>query len=48
MEGIVAEAESAGDSETKLQAYERLAQILSWLNVPLADPNWCPCRGGKG
>jgi hypothetical protein len=48
MADIVAEAESAGEPEAKLQAYEKMAQIISWLNVPLADPNWRPGRGSKG
>lgn len=48
MADIVAEAESAGDSEAKLQAYEKLAQIISWLNVPLADSDWRPGRGRQG
>ena len=48
MADIVAEAESAGDSEAKLQAYEKLAQIISWLNVPLADSDWRPGRGSQG
>jgi hypothetical protein len=48
MADIVAEAESAGEPEAKLQAYEKLTQIISWLNVPLADPNWRPGRGSQG
>ena len=48
MADIVAEAESSGEPETKLQAYEKMAQIISWLNVPLADPNWRPGRGSQG
>ena len=48
MADIVAEAESASEPEAKLQAYEKLTQIISWLNVPLADPNWRPGRGSQG
>ena len=44
MAEIVHEAESAGDAEARLQAYEKLAQIVSWLNVPLTDPDWRPGR----
>ena len=44
MAEIVDHAESEGDAEAKLQAYEKLAQIISWLNVPLTDPDWRPGR----
>ena len=44
MAEAVGQAESAGDAEARLQAYEKLAQIISWLNVPLTNPDWRPGR----
>ena len=35
MQEVVDEAEEAGTSEARLEAYETLRQIISWLAVPL-------------
>ncbi len=40
MSEVVDNAESAGTDEAKLAAYESLSQIVSWLRVPLDDPDW--------
>ena len=45
MDGIVREAEAAGTDETRLKAYGALKAIVSWLQVPLDDPEWRP--GGR-
>jgi len=42
MAEIVGKAESAGTDEARLSAYQSLSQIISWLNVPLTDPEWRP------
>jgi hypothetical protein len=42
MAEVVDHAESAGTDEEKLAAYEKLSQIVSWLRVPLDDPDWRP------
>ena len=42
MAHIVKEAESCGKDEDRLVAYRKLAALISWLQVPLADPNWQP------
>ncbi len=42
MSEVVDNAESAGTDEAKLAAYESLSQIVSWLRVPLDDPDWRP------
>ena len=33
------EAEANGTDEARLAAYERLRQMLSWLRLPLVDPD---------
>ena len=35
-------AEAAGTDEARLDAYERLRQIVGWLRVPLVDPEAYP------
>ena len=45
MDGIVREAEAAGSDEARLNAYAALKAIVSWLQVPLDDPEWRP--GGR-
>jgi hypothetical protein len=35
----VAEAEAAGTDEDRLAAYDQLRQMLSWLRLPLVDPD---------
>ncbi len=42
MAEIVGHAESVGTDGERLEAYRKLSQIVSWLNVPLADPEWRP------
>lgn len=46
MAEIVEAAETAGTDVARLEAYRALAQIVSWLQVPLTDPEWRP--GGAG
>lgn len=38
----VEQAEAAGTDSARLQAYEQLRQMLSWLRLPLDDPD---CAG---
>jgi hypothetical protein len=45
MDGIVRETEAAGTDEARLKAYGALKAIVSWLQVPLDDPEWRP--GGR-
>jgi len=40
MSEIVRKAETAGTDAARLDAYRRLAAIVSWLEVPLEDPRW--------
>ena len=40
----VEEAETDGTDEKRLEAYEQLRQMLSWLRLPLVDPD----AGGYG
>jgi Family of unknown function (DUF6027) len=42
MDGIVGEAEAAGTDEARLKAYGALKAVVSWLQVPLNDPEWRP------
>ena len=35
----VEEAEAAGTDEDRLAAYDQLRQMLSWLRLPLVDPD---------
>ena len=44
MADIVAQAESEATDQERLVAYRELSQIISWLQVPLADPQWRPGR----
>jgi hypothetical protein len=45
MDSIVHGAESANTDEARISAYESLKAIVSWLKVPLEDPDWRP--GGR-
>jgi uncharacterized protein DUF6027 len=45
MDAIVRDAEAVGTDEARLKAYGALKAIVSWLQVPLDDPNWNP--GGR-
>jgi hypothetical protein len=42
MASIVEQAESTKSDQARLEAYESLRSIVSWLNVPLNDPDWRP------
>ena len=42
MAGIVKEAQKGGKDEDRLAAYYKLAAIISWLQVPMTDPDWQP------
>ena len=42
MDEIVREAEASGSDDARLGAYRALAAIVSWLKVPLDDPDWRP------
>ena len=35
----VADAEAAGTDEARLEAYHQVRQMLSWLRLPLVDPD---------
>ena len=37
--GPVEKAETEGTDEARLGAYEQLRQMISWLRLPLADPD---------
>ena len=40
MAEIVRSAEATGTDTARVQAYHALSAIVSWLRVPLDDPNW--------
>ena len=40
MAEIVRSAEATGTDTARVQAYHALSGIVSWLRVPLDDPNW--------
>ena len=42
MDSIVQNAESTDTDEARLNAYESLKAVVSWLKVPLEDPDWRP------
>jgi hypothetical protein len=42
MADIVEKASQGGKDEDRLAAYNRLAAIVSWLQVPITDPDWQP------
>lgn len=44
MDSMVQKAESAGTDRARLEAYSSLKAIVSWLKVPLDDPDWRPAR----
>ncbi|MFD3733672.1 DUF6027 family protein [Streptomyces sp. NPDC058632] len=44
----VARAESAGTDEARLAAYDQLRQMLSWLKLPLDNPEIYPPQGEEG
>ena len=45
MDELVQKAEAQGTDDARLEAYRSLAAIVSWLNIPLNDPDWRP--GGR-
>lgn len=45
MDEVVQKAEAAGTDEARLKAYGALKAIISWLKVPLDDPDWRRRRG---
>jgi hypothetical protein len=44
MAETVDEAEAAGTDDERLRAYDKLRRIISWLKVPITDPDWRPGR----
>lgn len=42
MDSIFNDAECGDTDEARLQAYESLKSIVSWLKVPLENPDWRP------
>ena len=42
MDDIVRRAETGGTDRARLEAYEALRAIVSWLQVPVTDPDWRP------
>ena len=45
MDEIVQKAEEAATDAARLEAYRSLTGGISWLNIPLTDPDWRP--GGR-
>jgi hypothetical protein len=45
MDEIVQKAEEAATDAARLEAYRSLTGVISWLNIPLTDPDWRP--GGR-
>jgi hypothetical protein len=45
MEDIIVRAEATDTEAARLDAYRALKAIVSWLVVPLDNPNWR--RGGS-
>jgi hypothetical protein len=41
MDELIQQAEATNTDAARLDAYRALKAILSWLIVPLDDPNWC-------
>ena len=37
---LIEKAEEAATDEARLEAYDGLRQIVSWLSIPLDNPNW--------
>ena len=42
MLSTIESAEADGTDQQRLKAYTELSQMLSWLAVPLTDPDWQP------
>ncbi|MBW3662032.1 MAG: hypothetical protein KY469_02945 [Actinobacteria bacterium] len=45
MSAAIAQAEEAGSEAARLEAYEQLRQVISWLRIPLDDPDVNPAGG---
>ena len=45
MADMLEHAESVGTDEERLRTYRKLSHFISWLRVPLTDPDWRP--GGR-
>ena len=37
---LIEQAEQEGTDEARLKAYDSLRQVVSWLSIPLDNPNW--------
>ncbi len=44
MLSTIESAEADGTDQQRLKAYTELSQMLSWLAVPLTEPDWQPGR----
>jgi len=44
MAGIMDQAEAKATDRARLEAYRSLKAIVSWLQVPIDDPEWRPGR----
>ena len=42
MDEIIHEAEEEATDTARLEAYQSLTGVISWLNIPLTDPDWRP------
>ena len=47
MEALIDQAQQEATDDARLKAYDGLCQIVSWLSVPLDDPNWRTPRTRK-
>jgi hypothetical protein len=47
MDDVVRQAEAAGTDAARLEAYRALGAIISWLKVPLVNPDWQPGTRGR-
>ncbi len=45
MDEMVQKAEESDSDDARLEAYQSLKGVISWLNIPLTDPDWRP--GGR-
>ncbi|MBM3956851.1 MAG: hypothetical protein FJ313_02220 [Gemmatimonadetes bacterium] len=42
MADVIERAESQNMDRARLEAYQALKAVVSWLNVPITDPGWRP------
>ncbi|HIF11909.1 MAG TPA: hypothetical protein EYQ82_02605 [Dehalococcoidia bacterium] len=42
MDEIIHKAEEEATDNARLEAYQSLTGVISWLNIPLTDPDWRP------